>query len=102
LTKNNEERCTKETFNRDKELEKRLRIMKSRFRKLEDLDDESSELSEDEEIELTYITDVINQVISNGTVNACNNESIVPEKELTELVEMLYSISNYISYVSMY
>ncbi|KAH0948488.1 hypothetical protein HN011_002589 [Eciton burchellii] len=84
-------------FPRDKELEKRLRIMKSRFRKLEDPDAEVT-LSEDEEIELTYITDVINQVISNGTANACNNESIVPEEELTELVNMLYSMSNYINY----
>jgi len=75
--------------------------MKSRFQKLENLDAEVT-LSEDEEIELTYITDVINQVISNGTANACNNESIVPEEELTELVEMLYSMSNFINYVSMY
>ncbi|EZA60937.1 Neprilysin-1 [Ooceraea biroi] len=86
-------------FPRDKELEKRLRTIRSRLRKLEDLDDEAT-LSEDEDAELTYITDVVNQVINNGTINVCNSDySIVPKEELDELVETLYTMSNYINYV---
>ncbi|RLU22907.1 hypothetical protein DMN91_005185 [Ooceraea biroi] len=89
-------------FPRDKELEKRLRTIRSRLRKLEDLDDEAT-LSEDEDAELTYITDVVNQVINNGTINVCNSDySIVPKEELDELVETLYTMSNYINYVSTY
>lgn len=58
-------------------------------------------MSEDEEAELIYITDVVNQVINNGTVDACgNNESAVPDEELQELVELLYTMSNFINYVS--
>lgn len=79
-------------------MEKRLHTIKSRLRKLEDLDDE---FSENEDAELIYMTDVIKQVISNGTYNACTSEdeSTVSVETLEEFVEMLYEISNTIYHV---
>ncbi|XP_071644793.1 endothelin-converting enzyme homolog isoform X2 [Temnothorax longispinosus] len=86
-------------FPTDKELEKRLQIIRSRLRKLDDLDE--TILSEDEDAELIYMTDIINQVISNGTVNECRPEaeSMIYRDELEEFVEMLYNISNLLYYV---
>jgi len=89
--------------NSDKELEKRLQTIRSQMRKLDDLDDEAM-LSENEDAELTYMTDVIKQVISNGTVNECitKDEFTIFEDELEEFVGMLYNISNIFYYVSIF
>jgi len=84
-------------------LEKRLRTIRSQMRKLDELDDETMS-SENEDAELTYMTDVIKQVISNGTVNECttNDEFTIFEDELEEFVGMLYNISNIFHYVSIF
>jgi len=83
-------------------LEKRLQTIRSQMRKLDDLDDESM-LSENEDAEFTYMTDVIKQVISNGTVNECTmDEFTISEDELEEFVGMLYNISNIFYYVSIF
>lgn len=83
-------------------MEKRLHTIKSRLRKLEDLDEFT--FSEDEDAELIYMTDVIKQVISNGTFNACTSEdeSMVSVETLEEFVEMLYEISNTIYHVRIF
>ncbi|XP_012536984.1 endothelin-converting enzyme homolog [Monomorium pharaonis] len=82
-------------FPTEKELEKRLHTVRSRLRKLDELDDEAM-LSENENIELTYMTDVIKEVISNGTINECTSEDeiMILETKLENFVEMLYNISN--------
>lgn len=84
-------------------MEKRLRTIRSRLRKLDDLDDEVI-LRENEDAELTYMTDVIKQIISNGTVNECTleAESMMYKDELKEFVEMLYDISIFIYNVSIF
>lgn len=84
-------------------MEKRLRTIRSRLRKLDDLEDEII-LSENEDAELTYITDVVKQIISNGTVNECTPEaeSMIYKDELEEFVEMLYNISTLIYNVSIF
>lgn len=76
-----------------------MQTIKSRFRKLDDLDDEV--LDEDEDAELIYMVDVIREVITNGTVDECTlaNESIMDENELEEFAEALYNISNFFYYV---
>lgn len=80
-------------------MEKRLHTIRSRLRKLEDLDDEFL-FSNNEDAELVYMTDVIKQVINNGT-NACTpeDELKVSVKKLEEFVETLYEISNMIYHV---
>ncbi|XP_025262790.1 endothelin-converting enzyme homolog isoform X2 [Camponotus floridanus] len=82
-------------FPSNKELEKRLHTIKSRLQKLEDLDDELT-LSENENAELVYMTDVIKQVVSNGTFNTCTSEDefMMSVETLEEFVEMLYEISH--------
>ncbi|XP_012063295.1 PREDICTED: phosphate-regulating neutral endopeptidase [Atta cephalotes] len=82
-------------FLTDKELEKRLQIIRSRLRKLEELDDEVV-LSENEDAELTYMVDVIKYIINNGTDNKCtsDNESIFEDEVLKEFVKGIYNISN--------
>jgi len=89
--------------NSDKELEKRLHTIKSRLQKLEDLDDELT-LSENEDAELVYMTDVIKQVVSNGTFNACTSEDefMMSVETLEEFVEMLYEISHTIYHVRIF
>lgn len=85
----------------DKELEKRLQAIRIHLRKLEDIDEESM-LSENEEIELNYMTDVIMQIINNDTETACisEDESSLPKEELKEFIEMLYDISTTVYFVS--
>jgi hypothetical protein len=87
----------------NKELEKRLRTIRSRSRKLDDLDDEAM-LDENEDAELTFMTDVIKQIISNGTGNECTSEDefMIFEEKLEDFVIMLYNISNLLHYVSIF
>ncbi|KAL0121382.1 hypothetical protein PUN28_006713 [Cardiocondyla obscurior] len=87
-------------FPTNKELEKRLQTIKSRLRKLDDLEDM---LSENEDAEFTYMSDVIRHVITNGTVSECTleMESMIDNDDLKEFVEMLYNISN-LSYYLVY
>lgn len=83
-------------------MEKRLHTIRSRLRKLDDLDDEAM-LSENEDAEIIYMTNVIKQVLSNGTVNECTSEELmIFGNELEDFVETLYSISNVIYYVSIF
>lgn len=76
-------------------MEKRLQAVRSRLRKLDDIEDESM-LSENEDAQLNYMKEVIKHVISNGTATACMSEDefVVPEELIDEVVEMLYDISN--------
>ncbi|XP_018302668.1 neprilysin-11-like [Mycetomoellerius zeteki] len=86
-------------FLADKELEKRLQTIRSRLRKLDELDDDV--LSENEEAEFTYMTDVIKHIINNGTDNKCiSDESIVEDEELKKFIEGIYNISNYFYYTA--
>ncbi|XP_029165172.1 neprilysin-1-like [Nylanderia fulva] len=86
-------------FPSDRELEKRLHTIRSRLRKLEDLDEFLS--SDEEDAELVYMIEVIKQVISNGTVNACTpeDEFKVPAEKLEDFVETLYEISSMIHHM---
>ncbi|XP_011870542.1 PREDICTED: neprilysin-11-like, partial [Vollenhovia emeryi] len=87
-------------FPADKEVEKRLRTIRSQLRKRGDLENEAM-LTEIEDAEVTYMTDVIKEVIYNGTVNECTSEDelIMDNNELEEFVHMLYNLSNLIYYV---
>ncbi|KAM0727351.1 Neprilysin-1 [Formica fusca] len=80
-------------FPSDKELEKRLHTIRSRLRKLED---DEFIFSDNENAEFVYMTDVIKQVISNGTVNACTSKDglNMSVEKLQEFVGTLYGISN--------
>ncbi|XP_050462016.1 endothelin-converting enzyme homolog [Cataglyphis hispanica] len=82
-------------FPSDKELEKRLHIIRSRLRKLEDQDDEFI-FTDNEDAELIYMSDVVKQVISNSTVNDCTSEDElkVSVEKLKEFIGTLYEISN--------
>ncbi|XP_076763055.1 M13 family metallopeptidase neprilysin 5 [Xylocopa sonorina] len=91
----------------DKEVEKRLHTIRSRFRKLEDEEDgEEDEEDDDDKLkkaEKAYITDVIKQVVNNGTLDACslNDESSFPdEEELEEVAETLYELTSAFYYLS--
>jgi len=94
--------------NSNKDLEKRMQTIRSRLLKLEDLDeediDEDDELDENEEAELTYMTDVIKHVVSNGTIDACTpeDEYNVSKKQLKECIQMLYKISSIFYYVNIF
>ncbi|XP_018361879.1 PREDICTED: endothelin-converting enzyme 1-like [Trachymyrmex cornetzi] len=82
-------------FLADKELEKRLQTIRSRLRKLDELDDEAV-LSENEEAEFTYMADIIKHIINNGTDNKCtsDDESMIEDDELEEFLKGTYNISN--------
>ncbi|XP_018348692.1 PREDICTED: neprilysin-21-like [Trachymyrmex septentrionalis] len=82
-------------FLNDKELEKRLQTIRSRLRKLDELDDEAV-LSENEDAELTYMIDVIKYIINNGTDNKCtsDDELMIEDEVLKEFVKGIYNISN--------
>ena len=84
-------------------MEKRLQTIRSRLRKLEELDDEVV-LSENEDAELTYMVDVIKYIINNGTDNKCtsDNESIFEDEVLKEFVKGIYNISNLFYDVSIF
>lgn len=79
-------------------MEKRLHTIRSRLRKLED---DEFIFSDNENAEFVYMTDVIKQVISNGTVNACTSkdELNMSVEKLQEFVGTLYGISNSIYHV---
>ncbi|KYN01734.1 Endothelin-converting enzyme 1 [Cyphomyrmex costatus] len=86
-------------FLTDQELEKRLQTIRSRLRKLDELDDEAM-LSEDEDAEFTYMADVIKYVINNGTDDKCtSDESVYEDEELEEFVKGVYNISNLFYYM---
>ncbi|XP_076659476.1 M13 family metallopeptidase neprilysin 5 [Halictus rubicundus] len=85
-------------FPNDKELEKRLHSIRSRFRKLEDEtddeEDDDEEHSKYEDAEVAYMTDVIRQVVSNGTFDACTANDTFPfPGELEDVVETLQEMS---------
>ncbi|XP_029037106.2 endothelin-converting enzyme homolog [Osmia bicornis bicornis] len=86
----------------DKELERRLHSIRSRFRKLEDDEIEDELTSELKSAELKYMTEIIKQVVNNGTLDACSmNQSSFPEEEdLEEVVETLYELSSTFYYLS--
>ncbi|CAK9811556.1 Nep1 [Anthophora quadrimaculata] len=80
----------------DKELEKRLHSVRSSFHKLEDdVEDEIDRMLKDAEI--SYMTDIIKQVINNGTLDTCSlsDESLFPEEiELENVVDVLYELTS--------
>lgn len=81
-------------------MEKRLKTVRSRLRKLEDIDEEST-LTEDEEAEIAYMREVVKLVFSNDTMDACvaEDNSTIYMKELDSLIEHLYDISSIMYYV---
>lgn len=83
-------------------MEKRLQTIRSRLRKLDELDDET--MNKDEDAEFTYMFDVIKLIINNGTDNKCtsDNESIFEDEVLKEFVKELYNISNLFYNVSIF
>ncbi|XP_076238270.1 M13 family metallopeptidase neprilysin 5 [Calliopsis andreniformis] len=86
----------------DKELEKRLHAVRSRFRKLED-DPEDELTSRFKEAEISYMTSVIRQILNNGTLDSCSliDESPFPdEDELEDVVDMLYEMTSTFYYLS--
>lgn len=89
-------------INSDKELEKRLHTIRSRFRKLEDEEDVIT-LSKLMKAEMMYMSDVIKQIVNNGTLDTCSlkNESSFPYKEeLEDVIETLYDLTSTFYYVS--
>ncbi|XP_014467305.1 PREDICTED: neprilysin-11 isoform X1 [Dinoponera quadriceps] len=86
---------TSSPFPTNKELEKRLRTIRSRLRKLEDIEEEST-FTEDEEAEFAYMREIIKLIISNGTIDTCvaEDNSTTNAKELDVLIEDLYDISS--------
>ncbi|KAL2723788.1 endothelin-converting enzyme isoform X3, partial [Vespula maculifrons] len=80
-------------FPSDKELEHRLQTIRSRMRKLDTILDE---IDRDLEVELLYMFNVIKEVISNGTLNACTieNESTFPkENDVKDVLQNIYEFS---------
>ncbi|XP_053997359.1 neprilysin-4 isoform X1 [Hylaeus anthracinus] len=86
----------------DKELEKRLHSVRSHFRKLEDeTEDENSD--DLKEVEMAYMTDIIKQIVNNGTLDSCtlkDDLSFSNEKELEEVVDTLYEYTSTFYYLS--
>lgn len=86
----------------DKELEKRLHTIRSRFRKLDDEEDIVT-MSKLMKAEMMYMSDVIKQIVNNGTLDTCSlkNESSFPYKEeLEDVIETLYDLTSTFYYVS--
>ncbi|XP_076683481.1 M13 family metallopeptidase neprilysin 5 [Andrena cerasifolii] len=86
----------------DKELERRLHAIRSRFRKLED-ESEDTLLSRLKEAEVTFMSDVIKQILNNGTLDSCSLSVETPfpeEEELEEVVEALYDMTSTFYYLS--
>lgn len=82
-------------------MEKRLHSIRSSFRKLEE---EEGDESEDKlkDVEMTYITGIIKQIMNNGTLDTCslNDESLPLDKEeLEEITESLYKLTSAFYYV---
>lgn len=65
----------------------------------EDGDGASSKLKD---AEITYITEIIKQVVNNGTLDTCslNGESFPDEEELKEVTETLFELTSTFYYVS--
>ncbi|KAL6254536.1 hypothetical protein P5V15_014589 [Pogonomyrmex californicus] len=76
----------------NKELEKRLKTIRSRLRKLDDLGEATS--SENEDAELTYMTDVIMQVVNNNTFDTCTSEDTITKEDMEGFALALFNISN--------
>lgn len=97
-------------FRSDKELEKRLHAVRSRFRKLKDEPDEPEDPEDPEDevpsvlkkAELAYMSDVIKQILNNGTLDSCSlSEDTFPEEgDLETVVDMLYEMTTDFYYVS--
>ncbi|XP_006610149.1 neprilysin-4-like isoform X1 [Apis dorsata] len=88
----------------EKELEKRLHSIRSSFRRMEN---EETDESEDKlkDVEITYITGIIKQIMNNGTLDTCslNDESLpLDEEELEEITESLYKLTSAFYYLSHY
>ncbi|XP_033298235.1 neprilysin-4 isoform X1 [Bombus bifarius] len=86
----------------DKELEKRLHTIRSRFRKLDDEEDMLM-MSKLMKAEMMYMSDVIKQIVNNGTLDTCSlkNESSFPYKEeLEDVVDTLYDLTSTFYYIS--
>lgn len=79
-------------------MEKRLHSIRSSFRKLEN-EDESEDKQKD--LEIAYITDIIKQIMNNGTLDSCslNDESLLDEEELERITESLYELTSEFYYV---
>ncbi|XP_032667048.1 neprilysin-11 isoform X2 [Odontomachus brunneus] len=89
-------------FPTNKDLEKRLKLVRSRLRKL-DTDDEMT-FTEDEEAEMDYMREVIKLVISNGTIDSCvaEDNSTVTNEELDKLVKTTYEFTTVLySFISL-
>ncbi|KZC06063.1 PREDICTED: neprilysin-2 [Dufourea novaeangliae] len=91
----------------DRELEKRLHSIRSRFRQLEEEEDED-ELHHEEsdkykEAEITYISGVIKQVLNNGSLDACSlidDLQFPDEDDLQDVAETLYELTNAFYFLS--
>ncbi|XP_048264333.1 neprilysin-1 isoform X2 [Bombus terrestris] len=86
----------------DKELEKRLHRIRSRVWILDD-DEDIITMSKMMEAEMMYMSDVIKQIVNNGTLDTCSlkNESSFPYKEeLEDVVETLYLLTGTFYYIS--
>lgn len=84
----------------DKILEKRLKVMKAKVRKIvEDPDDEPDEMTKNfSTAEKVYMAEVLKQIISNGTTDeaTCKSRgpfSIVPEAEIQDAVDSVFELS---------
>ncbi|XP_066603000.1 neprilysin-1 isoform X2 [Prorops nasuta] len=85
----------------DKELEKRLKTIRSRLRRLEYEPDESQIESAD--IERVYMTSVLKEVMSNGTASICSmtGESTLPDENImSNVVQRIYDVSSTVYYLS--
>lgn len=78
-----------------------MHSIRSSFRKLEE---EEGDESEDKlkDVEITYITSIIKQIMNNGTLDTCslNDESLpLGKEELEEITESLYKLTSAFYYV---
>lgn len=78
-----------------------MHLIRSSFRKLEE---EEGDESEDKlkDVEITYITGIIKQIMNNGTLDTCslNDESLpLGKEELEEITESLYKLTSAFYYV---
>lgn len=80
-----------------------MHAVRSRFRKLED-ESEDTLLSRLKKAEVTFMSDVIKQILNNGTLDSCSLSVEAPEfpeeEELEEVVETLYDMTSTFYYVS--
>nr|XP_031838249.1 neprilysin-4 [Nomia melanderi] len=86
----------------NKELEKRLHSIRSRLRKLDE-EVEIEELSKYAKAEMVYMSDVIKQVVNNGTLDSCSlnsNFSFPDAEELEDVVDSLFDFTTILFYAS--